>query len=137
MNDSTDTTDQPRGLFVTGRGFVLPAAIWTLYFAAVYSIQGAGCAVPLQEEAAGGFGPLWAILMALTLAAIAGIAAVAVGSYRAWRRLGAETDRDVRFERSTFLSQGALLNALLFLVATIWIGLPVLLFDPCLGHTVW
>jgi len=137
MQDSAERSDQPRGLFVTGRGFVLPAAIWTLYFAAVYSVQGAGCSVPLEEEAAGGSEPLEAILLALTLAAIAGIGAVAVGSYRTWRRLGGEADRDVRFERATFLSQGALLNALLFLVATIWIGLPVLLFDPCLGHTLW
>ena len=136
MPDRTDTSDPPRGLFVTGRGFVLPAAIWTLYFAAVYSIQGVGCAVPLAEDP-GGSGTLWAVLLALTLAAIAGIAAVAAGSYRAWRRWDAAADRGARSERATFLAQGALLNALLFLVATIWIGLPVLLFDPCLGHTVW
>jgi hypothetical protein len=127
----------PRGLFVTGRGFILPAAIWALYFAAVYSMQGAGCAAALESAGPKGFGPLRAILLALTLAAAAAIAATGLWSWHTWRRVRQEADRDVAFERSTFLSLGALLNALLFLVATIWIGLPVLLFDPCRGHAVW
>jgi hypothetical protein len=136
MDRTTGTSDPPRGLFVTGRGFILPAAIWALYFAAVYAVQGAGCAVAFEAAGAAGFGPLWGILLALTLVAAAGIAATAVWSYLTWRRLRPAPDRDVAYERSEFLSMGALLNALLFLVATIWIGLPVLLFDPCRGHTV-
>jgi hypothetical protein len=45
--------------------------------------------------------------------------------------------RDPAFERATFLAQGALLSAGLFLVATLWVGLPILVFDPCRGHTLW
>jgi hypothetical protein len=132
-----DTGTPPRGLFVTGRGFVLPAAIWALYFATVYAVQGAGCAAALEAAGPEGFGPLRAILLGLTLAAAAAIVLTGLGSWRTWRRVRPEADRDVAHERSTFLSLGALLNALLFLVATIWSGLPVLLFDPCRGHAVW
>jgi hypothetical protein len=137
MDGSTGKPDAPRGLFVTGRGFVLPAAIWALYFAVVYAVQGAGCAAALEAAGPEGFGPLRAALLALTLIAAAAIAATGMWSYRTWRRVRREADRGVAFERSTFLSGGALLNALLFLVATLWIGLPVLLFDPCRGHAVW
>lgn len=137
MDRSTGTSHPPRGLFVTGRGFILPAAIWALYFAVVYSVQGAGCAATLESPGPSGFGPLWGILLAITLIAAATIAATGFWSWQTWRRVEPEADRDVAFERSTFLSLGTLLNALLFLVATLWIGLPALLFDPCRGHGVW
>ena len=137
MEPATGTPDPPRGLFVTGRGFILPAALWALYFAAVYAVQGAGCAAAVEAPGPEGFGPLRAVLLALTLAAAAAIAGSGLWSWRTWRRVRPATARGTAFERSTFLAQGALLNAALFLVATLWVGLPVLLFDPCRGHTVW
>ena len=137
MDRRTDTPDRPRGLLVTGRGFVLPAAIWALYFAAVYAVQGAGCAAAVEPPGPEGFGPLRAVLLVLTLAAAAAIALTGLLSYRTWRRLRPAAEQDTAFERATFLAQGALLNAGLFLVATLWTGLPVLMFDPCLGRTVW
>jgi hypothetical protein len=135
MESSTKTS--PRGLFVTGRGFVLPAAIWALYFTVVYSVQGAGCAAAVESAGPSGYGPLRAILLGITLVAAAAIAASALWSWRTWRRVRPREGRDVAFERSSFFSLGALLNSLLFLVATLWIGLPILLFDPCRGHGVW
>ena len=137
MDRTTRTPDPPRGLLVTGRGFLLPAAIWTLYFAGVYSVQGAGCAAAIEAPGPGGFGPLRAVLLALTLVAAGAIVVTGLGSWRAWRRLRPAAERDTAFERATFLAQGALLNAALFLVATLWIGLPILVFDPCRGHGVW
>lgn len=137
MERTSSTPERPRGLLVTGRGFLLPAVVWTLYFALVYSVQGAGCAAAVEAPGPEGFGPLRAVLLALTLGAAAAIAATGLGSWRAWRGLRAVAERDTAFERATFLAQGALLNAALFLVATLWIGLPILLFDPCRGHGVW
>lgn len=46
-------------------------------------------------------------------------------------------EREVASERASFLAHGALLNAGLFLVATLLIGLPILLFGPCRGHGLW
>ena len=137
MNDRTRTPDGPRGLFVTGRGFVLPAAISALYFAAVYAVHGAGCAAAVQPPGPGGFGSLRSVLLVLTLVAAAAIAGAGLWSWRTWRRVRPAAERGTAFERSGFLAHGALLNAGLFLVATLWVGLPILFFDPCRGHTVW
>jgi hypothetical protein len=137
MDGRTDTPDRPRGLLVTGRGFLLPPAIWTLYFALVYAVQGAGCATAVEPPGPGGFGPLWVVLLLLTLSAAAAIALTGLLSYRTWRRVRPAAERDTAFGRATFLAQGTLLNAGLFLVATLWIGLPILMFDPCVSRTVW
>lgn len=137
MAGRTGTADRPRGLFVTGRGFVLPAAIWALYFAAVYAVQGAACAAAVEPPGREGFGPLWVVLLLLTLAAAGAIALMGILGYRTWRQLRPAANRDTAFARATFLAQGTLLNAGLFLVATLWTGLPILMFDPCLGHTLW
>lgn len=137
MAGRTGERDRPRGLPVTGTGFILPAAIWALYFAAVYSIQGAGCAAAVEPAGPQGFGPLWLVLLLLTLAAAGAIALIGMLSYRTWRRLRPAADRDTALERATFLARGTLLNAGLFLLATLWTGLPILLFEPCLSRTVW
>jgi len=73
----------------------------------------------------------------LTLVAAAAIAGAGLWSWRTWRRVRPAAERGTAFERSGFLAHGALLNAGLFLVATLWVGLPILFFDPCRGHTVW
>lgn len=134
MDGSTGTT---RGLFATGRGFILPAVIWALYFAVVYAVQGAGCAGALDPADAAQSGPLRSVLLVLTLIAAVAIAAVGVWSWRTWLKVRPAAGRDSVSERSTFLAQGALLNAALFLVATLWVGLPILLLDPCEGHALW
>ena len=136
MDGRTSTSDPPRGLFVTGRGLVLPAVIWALYLAVVYAVQGAGCAGAIEAPGPDGSGPLRAVLLALTLTAAAAIALTGLWSWRTWRRLRGSAERDAVFERSTFLAQVALPSAVLFLVATLWIGLPILMFDPCRGHAV-
>jgi len=135
MNGSSNAS--PRGLFVTGRGLLLPAAIWAFYFAVIYTVQGAGCAAALEAPGPQGYGPLRGILLGITLIAVVAIAASGFWSWRTWRRIRPEEGRNVAFQRSSFLSLGTLLNALLFLIATLWSGLPILLFDPCRGQGVW
>jgi hypothetical protein len=126
--------DLPHGLFVTGRGLILPVVIWALYFVAVYSVQGAGCAAALAAPGPEGFGPLRAILLALTLVAALAIAGSVLWSWRTWRRVRGQEERGTAFQRATFLP---LLSAGLFLVGTLGVGLPILLFDPCRGQGVW
>lgn len=137
MEGTGGTPDRPNGLFVTGTGFLLPAVIWALYFAVVYSVQGAGCADAVQPPGPEGFGPLRAVLTILTLVALAAIAGTGLWSWLTWRRVRPAAEREVAFERSTFLARGTLLHAGLFFVATFWTGLPILLFDPCRGHMIW
>jgi len=137
MDRGAGTQDLPRSLFVTGRGFLLPAVIWALYFAAAYSVQGAGCAAALEAPGPDGFGKLRAILLALTLIAAFAIAGSGLWSWRTWRRVRGQEERGTAFQRATFLAHGALVSAGLCLVGTLWVGLPILLFDPCRGHGVW
>jgi hypothetical protein len=106
MEGRTGTPDRPGGLFVTGRGFVLPAAIWALYFAGVYAVQGAGCAAAVEPPGPEGFGPLRAVLLVLTLAAAGAIALTGFLSYRTWQAMRSAAERDTAFERATFLAQG-------------------------------
>src|SRR5687767_2641029 len=100
MEGRTCQHDRPRGLPVTGTGFILPAVIWALFFAAVYSIQGAGCAAAVEPPGRQGFGPLWLVLLLLTLVAAGAIAISGFFSYRAWRQLRPAADRGTAFERA-------------------------------------
>ena len=116
-------------------GFLMAPVLWTLYFIAIYSLHGAGCAAGLDERAVLGTDALHAALIALTAVTALGIAAFGAASFLAWRRLlelregrGRPSSR-----HASFLSYGALLNAGLFLVATLWSGVPVVLLSACGG----
>ena len=116
-------------------GFLMAPALWTLYFITIYSLHGAGCAAGLDERAVLGTDALHAALIALTAVTAIGIAAFGVASFLAWRRLLEVRERTGRpsSRHATFLSYGALLNAGLFLVATLWSGIPVVLLSACAG----
>jgi hypothetical protein len=116
-----------------GPGFLLAPIVWFGYFIAVYALQGAGCASGLHHHVLIGANALQLLLGLLTLSAAAIIVVLGVWSYRAWRRLLDELDEEERQRHghSTFLAYGALLHAGLFLVATLWSGVPILLLDLC------
>lgn len=120
-------------------GFLLAPVVWFLYFVIVYALQGAGCAVGLDRATILGVSALQFLLVLATLAAVAAIAVAGLWSFRAWQRLLEELEDEERqaHGHTTFLSYGALLHAGLFLVATLWIGAPILLLDACdmLGST--
>lgn len=120
-------------------GFMLAPVLWFAYFIAVYALQGAGCAAALDQTNVFGIGALRLVLLLVTLAAVVGIGLSGLWSYRAWRRLLEELEEEEREAHgyATFLAYGALLHAGLFLVATLWIGAPILLVDSCdvLGST--
>lgn len=117
-----------------GTGFLLAPVLWMLYFVAVYSLQGAGCAAGLDSVGAVGSVDALRVLLALLTAVVAaGIAISGIWSFTAWRRLLDSVDSEHRLLhlRSAFLAYGALLHAGLFLVATLWSGIPILMLEPC------
>ncbi len=114
-------------------GFLIAPALWMLYFVAIYSLQGAGCAANLDMVRVGGTDLLRLVLVLVTVAVAAGIAAAGVASFLAWRRMLRELD-DAEGHvhgHGTFLAYGALLHAGLFLIATLWSGVGVFLVDAC------
>ena len=120
-------------------GFLLAPVLWFAWFIAVYSVQGAGCAIGLDETRALGFDALRLLLALITLAAAAGLVALGAWSFLSWNRLlrDLEEEEHHRHGYATFLAYGALLHAGLFLVAILWSGIPVLFMDACdaLGST--
>lgn len=116
-------------------GFLLAPVLWTLYFIAVYSLHGAGCAVGLDDRPVLGTDALHAALIALTAVTAIAIAGFGVTSFLAWRRLleVREGTGHASSRHASFLSYGALLNAGLFFLATVWSGVPVVMLSACAG----
>jgi hypothetical protein len=114
-------------------GFLLAPVLWMVYFVAVYSLQGAGCAAGLDSVGAAGVNVLRIALALLTAAVSLGIVVSGLWSFRAWRDLlrRLEDEENVLHTRSAFLAYGALLHSGLFLIATLWSGIPILMLDAC------
>jgi hypothetical protein len=114
-------------------GFLIAPVVWFAYFITVYALQGVGCAVGLDERSIFGIASLRLILLLVTLVTLTVITLSGTWSFRSWNRLLQELEEEERqaHGHSTFLAYGALLHAGLFLVATVWIGVPILLVDSC------
>lgn len=110
--------------------FFLPAVIWAVYFVIVYSAQGAACAA--------GEGVSSVVLVSLTLAGLIGIGAVGLWGYRNWRRVRPEDwdKRPTSPTREAFLAFATITHAILFFVATVWVGAAIPVLDPCAGHVI-
>lgn len=116
----------------SGIGFLVPAVVWAVWFAVIYSLQGAGCAAGLHGIELAGVDLLRGLLGILLLLALGGIGWFGLSSRRTLRRLpgaGKTADSPPRF-----LVTLALLSAVLFFIATVWVGLPVVVTDPCAGR---
>ena len=120
-------------------GYLVAPAIWFAYFISVYSLQGIGCAAGFDAMPLGPTTLLEVLLGALTLGASIALVVLGTWSFVAWRRLLRELEdaKGIIHGHSTFLAYGALLHAGLFLLATLWSGVPILLTDTCdsLGST--
>lgn len=120
-------------------GFLIAPILWFAYFIAVYSLQGAGCAGGLDQHSVFGIGTLRFILLAVSALAALSIALSGLWSFRSWRQLLEDLDEEERerHRHSVFLAYGALLHSGLFLIATLWIAIPIVLIDSCdfLGST--
>ena len=114
-------------------GFLIAPVLWMFYFVAIYSIQGAGCAVDLDTVRVGGIDAIRLVLGLLTALVAAAMITAGVWSFIAWRAMLRELD-DAEGHvhgQATFLAYGALLHAGLFLIATLWSGIPILFVDAC------
>jgi len=116
-----------------GVGFLITPVLWFVYFLVIYSLHGAGCAGGLNARTLLGTNLLQLLMLLLTAAVAAVIVALGVWSYRSWKRLLEQLEGDEleAHGHMTFLAYGALLHAGLFLVATLWIGVPSVFLEPC------
>lgn len=114
-------------------GFLVAPVLWFVYFTGVYALQGAGCALGLGVSRLFGISTLTVILLLVTAVVVAAMVLFGVWSYRSWHRLLEELDEAERkaHGHAVFLAYGALLHAGLFLVATVWTAVPILLVPSC------
>lgn len=100
--------------------------LWLVWFAVVYGLQGAGCAV-VQPDAQDGAGtPVNALLGGLTLVFIAGLTGAAVLMGRA-----ARAQRESGANRARFVTRAATVLYATSAVSTLVVGLPIYLMPPC------
>lgn len=131
MNDSDERT--PRyGFPANVPGLLFPPVVWALTFAILYAVQGVGCAGSLRDIEVSGLSGLGFILGGIVIAAIAAILWTGILSYQEWSRLRIQSRPEgAAAARARFLALQALLSAALFIVATAWSGLPIIMVDPC------
>lgn len=121
------------GYPATAMGLLTPPILWALYFVLIYSLHGMVCVGGL-ENALIGKGSLAMLLVVVTLLAMALHAGVGVWAWRLWLRINrhAPPEPSEMQQRARFFAAATAANAGLFLVATLWIGLPALILEPCL-----
>ena len=116
-----------------GKGFVFVPVLWFVWFLVIYAVQGTGCALGWDAPRFLGIDALRWVLVLITAAELAVIAWFGVRSYRAWthvRDRGSD-DGGTHLDQSVFLSYAALLNALLFGLASIWTAFSLFGGNPC------
>ena len=133
MNEQPKHTEDPRRFPANAQGFLFAPVVWFVWFVALYSVQGAGCAIGLHEVGFGGLSVLRAVLAALSVAAAAAIAGVGAKSFRSWRRVHDSANRagGRPVDHAEFLAYGALLNAGLFFLAVAWSTFPLVGGELC------
>lgn len=126
-------SDYLPGYPATAMGLLTPPILWALYFVLIYSLHGMVCVGGL-ENALIGKGSLATLLVILTLLAMALHAGVGIWAWRLWLKTNrrASSELSEMQQRARFLAAATAANAGLFLVATLWIGLPALILEPCL-----
>lgn len=121
------------GFPATLGGFITPPAVWVFYFVFIYSFHGVAC----TDALAGEIGGLRLVPAAVLLASAAALAVhITVGfwSWRLWRKIKTEMNPTEDAEptgQAHFLAYAAALNAALFALATVWIGAPAFMLQPC------
>lgn len=108
---------------------LLGLTLWAVWFVLLYGGLSVGCAVAPPAEQSGAINPLNATLMLLTLV-VTGVLLLA-----AWRCMRAAPEPDSNSKESANRRMIARVSAGLYLfsaLATLGIGLPVLVLPPCL-----
>lgn len=101
--------------------------IWMTYFFVVYLIAEARCSISLFEFEILGAPAAFILTIVFTILAVMMILGFAAGSWRRWRRRGAT---DVA-EQGRVLGLLGVVSALIFVIATLSVGVPVLFLPAC------
>ncbi len=114
---------------------VLPVLVWFAYFLLTYAVIAVGCAFSIRRELFG-FGIVQWIAAVSTIVTFAIIAVIGIQAFRRWREAHnamkwRETTAAPDIDRLRFFALGTLLLSLLSLIATVWVGLPILIVPPC------
>lgn len=118
------------GYPATAMGLLTPPVLWACYFVLIYSLHGLVCVGKLESTLISQQS-LPVVVTLLSLATMAVHAGVCIWAWKLWRRLDRCTDPSEMQQRARFLASVSAANAGLFLVATLWIGLPSLILEPC------
>jgi hypothetical protein len=117
---------------------VTPPLLWGIYFGLVYTVNGIACAKGIGRSLVGGMPLVNVILLdptAVTLVLLAGLALLAWVRFRPVRDAGGHLHSDdpalSAQARRRFVALAGLLQALLAIVATIYIGMQVFLTPNC------
>lgn len=132
MEKKPDSAHSRPGFPATMTGLLTPPVLWAVYFVLIYSLHGVACAGGFPSEFAGVDTLVLIVAVAMVITAVAqGV--LGLWLYRSWKRIGRQQDIRGSDEllRARFLSYVGWLNAILFFVATLWIGIPALMLEPC------
>jgi hypothetical protein len=117
---------------------VTPPLLWGVYFGVVYAVNGIACAKGIGGSVVGGMSMVNVVLLgstAVTLVLLAGLALLAWGRFRPIKDAGGHLHSDdpglSAQARRRFVALAGLLQALLAIVATIYIGMQVFLSPNC------
>lgn len=113
-------------------GTVSSLLVWAVYFVAAYVFLSVACASGLNRVRVLGMDAVQLTLVLMTIITLALIAWIAVASVRAGRRIRPRVSAEPRVaERRRFMSRTAVLLAGLAFVATLWMGVSILVLAPC------
>lgn len=101
--------------------------IWMTYFFVVYLIAEARCSISLFEFEILGAPAASVLTIVFTVLAVMMILGFGAGSWRRWRRRGAT---DVA-EQGRMLGLLGVVSAVIFVIATLSVGVPVLFLPAC------
>ncbi len=99
--------------------------IWASAFVFLYAIQAIGCAAGWNLGQLGGFNQLTVILMLVWIAHIVPLLVLVPQQFRTAKMGGAD-------RQESFLHWLAFLMTLVGLVATLWVGFPLMMLPACL-----
>lgn len=114
------------------RGVIGSFVIWALYFVIVYAYLSVVCLSGRPDAELDGVNPLTLTLIAITGAALSLIAAVGWIGFKSWRAVGeVKGEKKPAQKRELFTSLLIVMTSGLAFLSTFWVGLPILLLQPC------
>lgn len=112
-------------------GVITSMILWAAWFVLVYALTGVGCDAGWHTRTFAGISHLSLWMLASTVVAVALMAWCAWRGWVGWRENSPSDDGREAGQRRCFLGMVMVVLALLSIVGTLMIALPILLLDPC------